>query len=238
MNLYHFTSFESAIKILTTETILFSRIETLNDINESSGIMILSESNTEIHKLLDKYTQISLTTDKGQHKGYDIPAMWGHYASRGHGVCIVLDKDKIVKEVKRRGLYSREVEYSNNILPNDYEYDVNLHGTPRNFINMAKDSLFFRKTADWQYEQEYRIVAVKNNVKPLEIKNSLKSVILYSRNHENFINSIECRVLSRIVDINIIYRYAMYFHKGNLYDINGNSLTTINYDVSLTSGCE
>lgn len=97
--LYHYTTFESAVKIITSKTMLFSKIERLNDINESSGYRILYSNASEEDKnrydlRLRNFKQISLTTDIENRKGFNIPAMWGHYASRGSGVCLVFDRVK------------------------------------------------------------------------------------------------------------------------------------------------
>ena len=91
--LYHYTSFESAIKILVSNKLLFGKLSNLNDINESFRPLFYSSSINHENALkeLSKYKQISLARD-GKLKGFAIPSMWGHYAEKGYGVCLVFDK--------------------------------------------------------------------------------------------------------------------------------------------------
>ena len=74
----------------------------MNDINELYRPLAFyyhprhdNRNNDDIHKKMKedyyKYQQISLTMD-GNRMGFDIPAMWGHYAQNGNGVCLVLTK--------------------------------------------------------------------------------------------------------------------------------------------------
>ena len=146
-HLYHYTSFEAAIKIVASKELLFSKMDALNDINEQSGPEIIggkSESGL-IKKVLKGYTQISLTMDY-QHgrDGYDIPAMWGHYAQKGKGVCLVFQKEELLKAVKRRNttLYSKEVDYFDTLNPQDFLYEQR-YGTLESFINGKKRHIVF-----------------------------------------------------------------------------------------------
>ena len=178
---YHYTSFEAAVKIVASRELLFSVIEKVNDINESSGPNAIANNPAELKELqpyLDSFTQISLTMDVANHKGFDIPAMWAHYAQRGSGACLVLDKEKLIEEIDSRNLYSKEVVYDL-ASPYDIYYDKKRYDYPEAFIAMKKDELFFRKTPDWEYEQEYRIIAIDDDPCPLSIQKSLYEVILF-----------------------------------------------------------
>ena len=56
---------------------------------------------------------------------------------------------------------------------------------------------------------------------------SLVGVILYNRNHENFINSIEYKALSTIEKDLFFLRYTTTDDNGyNLYDVYGNSVVS------------
>lgn len=241
-SLYHYTSFESAIKIIASQTLLFSKIGTLNDINESYGPDFFpdnykSKESKKLAALFGKYTQISFASDSEYKKGYDIPAMWGHYASRGHGVCLILDKAEIVKEVKKRGFYSDNVIYDNQINLTDYEYNPKIHGTPENFIKASKNIFFFRKTKDWEYEQEYRIIAIRNNVKAFSIKKSLKAIVLFSKTHDEFLKSIEYKAIQELVKGRFdIYNYISSFYCGRLLNTKGEDVYPIVYDMAKTAG--
>ena len=75
----------------------------MNDINESyrplsSYIEDGDSSNTDSQKKLEaaesqlkRIRQTSLSMDD-ETPGFAIPAMWGHYADKGEGICIVFDK--------------------------------------------------------------------------------------------------------------------------------------------------
>lgn len=98
--LYHYTKFQSAVKILDSMSLKFGSLDGMNDINERYRPLCIPVSNEtnieafseEFYKQLSYVKQISLTRDIGKHYGFDIPAMWGHYAEMGEGVCFILDK--------------------------------------------------------------------------------------------------------------------------------------------------
>lgn len=241
--LYHYTTFESAVKIIASRTLLFSDIKKLNDINESCGPTVLysglsDQEVNENEKLLSNYTQLSLTMDSPRRKGFDIPAMWGHYASQGHGVCIVLDKDKLILSIDEKYLYHKEVAYSLVENPIDILYDKNSCIPFDEFINKSKDELFFHKTPDWSYEQEYRLIAISDEIQSIDIANSLIAVILYNRKQETFINSVEYNSLSKVGQDLEFYRYTPGIVSScDLYNIKGQSIKPIiHYDLSETQG--
>lgn len=237
-HLYHYTSFEAAIKIVASKELLFSKMDALNDINEQSGPEIIggkSESGL-IKKVLKGYTQISLTMDYLHGRdGYDIPAMWGHYAQKGKGFCLVFQKEELLKAVKRRNttLYSKEVDYFDTLNPQDFLYEQR-YGTLESFINGKKDTLFFHKSKDWEYEQEYRVISTKKNPKPLNVRESLVGIIQYGRTQDEFLNSIEYKVLSKIDNILEFYRYSTLLDKGTLYNIDGEVNHPIDYNIAIT----
>ena len=89
---YHYTSIESAKKILETKSLRFGRLNGMNDINESYRAIWYPHEAEDVDKYENavySYRQISLTLDKPTKRGFDIPPMWGHYAQKGAGVCIV-----------------------------------------------------------------------------------------------------------------------------------------------------
>ncbi len=237
---YHYTSFESAIKIIASRSLLFSKINRLNDINESCGPTVLYSGLTdnEISKneeLLTKYIQVSLTMDTMKCKGFNIPAMWGHYASRGQGVCLVFDKDTFIASIDDPALYHRSVIYHpcdiNEIV---YDKDRDVHFD--DFIRNAKDELFFHKTPDWSYEQEYRVIAISDERHSLDISKSLYAVILYNRKHEDYLKSAEYRSLSKVGQGLEFYRYTpAIIDSCDLFDIENRSIRPpLNFDFRLT----
>ena len=104
--LYHFTKFDTAIKILGSHNLKFGRLHNMNDIHENDKLSYVNlQGNTiqsfqsEILEVIDvemaKFRQISLTIDDEEPKkfGFDLHQMWGLYADKGQGVCLVFDKD-------------------------------------------------------------------------------------------------------------------------------------------------
>lgn len=210
--LYHFTTFEAAVKILATNELLFSSVKKLNDINESCGPTIICEGFTEdeikqTNELLDNYLQLSMTRDKGPKRGFMIPAMWGHYAERGHGACLVFDRENFILGVNALSFYSRDVVYSSVDDLNALVCNKRQNGSIDSFLQDSKDDLFFHKSEDWSYEQEFRVIAISNEVFSIDVSGSIESVILYNRTQREFLESAEYKALSAIrADLNF-YRY-------------------------------
>ena len=157
--LYHYTSFEKALGILQTNQLWFGYLKDLNDINELYRPMFYEKITPEIEKMakteLEKYQQLSLTRDFCRY-GFDIPAMWGHYGDKGKGVCFIFDKDKLLNSISP-GIYHDKVEY---VSP-DYSFSVFFRvkdNVIEPFTNQDIDEFFFKKTCDWSYEQEYRLL--------------------------------------------------------------------------------
>lgn len=105
--LYHYTTFESAEKILTSNSLKFSKLSNMNDINESYRPVIDSLG---IEISLEWIGQISLTQD-GYRKGYAIPSLWGHYAQKGNGACLVFNKEKLLGQVDDAFEYYDYIRY-------------------------------------------------------------------------------------------------------------------------------
>ena len=95
-HVFHFTKFESALRIIATQSLKFGRFENMNDIAEVKRDVYGMITADTISKELSNYQSISLTLDKSpSHRGFYIDPLWGHYAQGGNGVCFVFDKDKL-----------------------------------------------------------------------------------------------------------------------------------------------
>ena len=109
--LYHFTKFDTAIKILGSHNLRFGRLHDMKDIHENDKLSYVNlQGNTiqsfqsEILEAIDvemaKYRQISFTDDNKQgNLGFDLHQMWGLYADKGQGVCLVFDKDILCRKL-------------------------------------------------------------------------------------------------------------------------------------------
>ena len=126
----------------------------MNDLNESSRQLYISISDGVIPDKFnerDSYKQISLTTDDlsvnpDYLRGFDILPMWGNYADKGNGVCIVLKKGIIEKQCS-------DIFHSHIIYKNEYNPSMECDSS-----TTIMEDFFCIKTKKWEYEQEYRIV--------------------------------------------------------------------------------
>lgn len=83
--------------------------------------------------------------------------LWSHYADSSKGLCLVFDKEKLTNnlEINTRSQDSQLRRY--------YGDDVNYDGNPFEIeiINgdfVINEDYYFKKTSDWDYEKEYRLV--------------------------------------------------------------------------------
>ena len=102
--LYHFTSFDSACKIIESKRLKFGKLSQMNDLVESNKMVFqrvvfgnLEEDNLNgmyAEKEMHKYQQISFAQDRYVddriYEGFNLHPMWGLYADKGNGVCLVL----------------------------------------------------------------------------------------------------------------------------------------------------
>ncbi len=234
--LYHYTTTEAAIGIISSGEMWFSAVNRLNDINEICGPEVLLEDDRDkdrLKDLLKHYTQISLTADKNGHYGFDIPAMWGHYAEKGKGVCLIFDKEKILAEVDRREMYANFVTYSQDRDLNEILYDKNIYNTPEDFILACKNEVFFHKTIDWEYEQEFRLITIDDSPANFAIRDAIRGIILHGYTKNELLKSERFEKVSQFKDCLEIFRYKQENGHWNLYDMNDNNLRPpIVYDFS------
>ena len=107
---------------------------------------------------LHKVQQISFSQDREYggrwFLGFDLHTMWGLYADKGYGVCLVFDKDRLVLE---DGDYANDVRYFD-IIPQYAPIDNRSRLGIRDEIWRKKEEIYFRKRKEWEYEQEYRVI--------------------------------------------------------------------------------
>ena len=188
--LYHFTSFSAACKIIKSGKLRFSQSFKLNDLIESNRIVfdhVLSEELLEknngklVETEMHRYQQISFSQDKEYDGrsffGFDLHTMWGLYADKGYGVCLVFDKDKLAL---CDGDYANDVKYYS-LIPQW----ANINNKSVNGIKAEvwrkKDEIFFCKRKEWEYEQEFRIIRRARSIDDIEfldISESLSFAII------------------------------------------------------------
>ena len=230
--LYHYTSFNSAIKIILSNKLKFGRLGDMNDVNEAYkhiSYECWSDIDTKDVQLeLSRYRQISLTMDSSNYQGFDISAMWGHYAEKGKGVCLVFNKEKLI-EALSDGLHHNEVDYQI-----DFKGDITIDSSNLSeSIGQNINKFFFTKSKDWEYEQEYRVVKKVDDINSdvfLPLNDSLIAVILqyadseegvYDKYVDSIFSSQHFRILDKITEQKLlILEYGHFFEECSLRNRN------------------
>lgn len=122
--LYHYTSFESALKILSSNKLRFSNLYCLNDpteykpkiifskdfpekeeiltrcrdFNSLIKICCFSQDNTNI-KRFPKGNNLYFTDHTG--RGFAHPRMWAQYADNNRGICFIFNKARLEAELDK-----------------------------------------------------------------------------------------------------------------------------------------
>jgi len=205
--LYHYTTFDNALKIIIGKQLKFGALPNMNDYYETNKIIGCNvnaghEVLDMLYKEILQYKQISLTLDTGNKLGFDIPAMWGHYADKNHGVCIIFDKNKLLKIFASNECYYNKVIYTKKTcrwLPTDVCKLEQIY----KYINRNMKNIFYYKTIDWKYEQEFRVLKKCKYTDFIAIEDSIMGVILNGHalsnneidNKENLLNALNQKVL-------------------------------------------
>lgn len=195
--LYHFTSFDTALKIIESNSLRYGRLNNMNDILENDKIVFVDANNhptdkfpsdvlDELYDEIYKYRQISLTADdnEGDKDGFDLHQMWGLYADKGEGVCLIFDKKELEKGFGSATLHDR-VSYDKTV----DSYYISLSNTADKVsveIREHANEIFFHKRREWEHEQEYRLLRrcpLATREEYQFLGHALKFVILSSRLH-------------------------------------------------------
>lgn len=189
--LYHFTSYDTACKIIESKRLKFGPLSQMNDLVENGKIVF---QRTFLGDLQDdrlngryaeeemlRYQQICFSQDRVEgedvYEGFNLHPMWGLYADKGLGVCLVFDKDKLKLD---EGDYARDVKYVDILFPS-YAFKNKSKTGLKSEIWSRREDIFFRKRKEWVYEQEYRIIRrakSQSDENFLDVSESLSFVIL------------------------------------------------------------
>lgn len=242
--LFHFTKFESFLKILEDMTLLPSSFGNLNDMNEGNVNNMNMNNNFLVMYNAEKYIKdrcrilsFSQNYDIGGfgQEGTNHPAMWAHYAENSNGVCIVLDKDAFVKknkEVLRKHFYKFEdIVYDIFNTPNDevINYKAN---TPEEFIMNNWKALFFMKHKDWENEDEHRLFIMDYNGK-LSIDGCIKYIVL---GRKVFLDASRIKlIMDMVVDPKFIcyHKFIPHSFATMCYNYHGYSTMEIAYKIEM-----
>lgn len=197
--LYHFTTFDTALKIIESNRLRFSRLNNMNDIHENDKMVFVDVNNKQVnmfpsevldalHDEIYKYRQISFTAEDypGDKLGFNLHQMWGLYANKGEGVCLVFDKKELEKGFGSAVFHDR-VSYDKTV----DSYYISLSNTTDKVSFEIKEhvnEIFFHKRREWEHEQEYRLLRrcpLATREEYLFLGHALKFVILSSRLRNN-----------------------------------------------------
>lgn len=239
--LCHYTSFNNLCSILSTMTLRISSYKNSNDIAElDSNISCFLNSNkpSEVEQYVaNQCGYISFSTniwdaqnDVISKFGYLIPSMWGIYADKSRGACLVLDKDILLQEntqMLSRAKWFKFIDISYQqyqglkLVPKTESIEDIVRQNYKHIIGVKHDS--------WSFEQEHRLVgdglpptlSLMNGVirgivvgkqSSTEDKNKLLSIL----NDENLAcyNQIDknCFVVQEIIGANVYTTdFGVYF---------------------------
>jgi len=151
------------IRLHDSEYVIFSNQEEGEEYHENKRKYLDLISNNWINNC--KITCFSIDNIKDNIKGYQLSNLWSYYAENHTGLCLKLNKDKVIQCFKDKFEYNTplcgEVNYKDKISQAKYSSDYN--SNHRLGIIDNKDSLFFEKLKVWDREQEYRIICFSTN---------------------------------------------------------------------------
>lgn len=206
--LYHFTSFDTFVRIWLSQKLKFGSMLSVNDIQESmKGISISNPSHLPVmfafQDLVTQYKQISFSLDQDSSiKGYMNTMMWGYYADKSRGVCIEFDYDKlkIPDEVLKGVVNYCDIPPQRTDIPDT----ITTINELKDYIATEQNNLFFTKQTGWLGENEYRLVC--NALDYLDVDGAIDCVYLTSY------ESDECRLVEQLVHDEIEVKYIHYLN--------------------------
>lgn len=242
--LFHFTKFESFLKILEDMTLLPSSFGNLNDMNEGNVNNMNLNNNFTLMYNAKKYIKdrchilsFSQNYDIGGfgQEGTNHPAMWAHYAENSNGVCIVLDKEAFIeknKDVLSTHFYKFEdVAYDIYNTPKDGAINYKAK-TPEDFIKNNWKALFFMKHKDWENEDEHRLFIMDYNGK-LSIDGCIKYVVLGKK---VFLDASRIKlIIDMVVDPKFVcyHKFIPHSFATMFYNNHGYSTMEIAYKIEM-----
>ena len=205
-HLYHYTSFDSFVKIWLSQRLLFSPLSKMNDVQEKSVLCASSSPNSipillAYDEIRRKYKQISFTMDYDSYfKGCMSTIMWGHYADKCNGVCIEFDASKLSfpKGALFGPIHYKKVLEHNTPIPSS----VKAVGDIDKYIRRNAKRILFTKQSGWREENEYRVVSADDEF--LDVTGAITAVYLTS------FKSTECLLTEKLVNETVPVKFLNY----------------------------
>ena len=192
--LYHFTSFDTFIKIWLSGKLLFGNVQNVNDLQEadfpvSTGNMQHWAVIQKFREMRLKYKQISLCMDFDSYLwGCMSTQMWAYYADKSRGICIELDYNKL--NIPKECMHG-PIKYRN--VTNEVTLDPKISTTKdiHKFILKNQSKLFFTKQFTWKGENEYRIISDSESA--LDISDAISCIYVTDT------DTVEFELLTKLV---------------------------------------
>ena len=230
-HVFHFTKFESALRIIVTKSLKFGCFENMNDIAEVKRDVYGMIPADTIYKELSNYQSIILTLDNSSHRGFYIDPLWGHYAQGGNGVCFVFDKDKLYQKVTEQ--FGKKAKIAPINYLSHFSNAIFTEGESKEavekYIEDNIEDIFFTKSLDWEHEQELRIL-IKGYDKDEKLhyrKDTLIAVILCLPKVVDYKESSEFKILKSLLPDTPILHYTTSLGNKELLDENGEKVCDI-----------
>ena len=219
-HLFHYTSFASALKIISSQRLIFGDFNNMNDISESRREIFDDVAIAE----LNRYKSISFTKDKREKRGFEIDSLWGYYAEKGNGACLVFDKSKLILQLKGKKEFHRygQIQYTKNFT-NAVFFEDGVESVNKQIERRYRD-IFFTKSMDWRMENEYRFLirSEQDNNDFLEYEDALIAVIICMPLAKSIIETCEYQILKKCVGVPILQYHTSLGNK---------TLTVVGEDV-------
>lgn len=212
--LYHFTSCESALKIILTDELRFSKSINLDDPFERWRGRNYTGLPPQIHEShpMSKYHKhfnslVNLTNvlcffDSVNERNEAVdpladPKMWSHYGKNHQGCCLVFDKQKTIasftENIKDSVADHGRVEY-NDLKTYEHIFKTSFDSKEYSALVFKQrfHNLFFNKAKHYASENEYRFAVSNENLGcALTVSTKINKVVIAENAQEGDIKSIE-----------------------------------------------
>ncbi|MBR4197389.1 MAG: DUF2971 domain-containing protein [Bacteroidales bacterium] len=203
--LYHYTSFDTFLKIFYGKRLKFGEAVSMNDIMEANKRLMANLNHYPLlfalRDTLAKYKQLCFTMNYDSLlKGCMSNSMWYHYGDKRNGVCLEFDFNRL--DLPTNAIYG-PVSYkyllkAGIILPDEVQTINNVEKYVRD--NLKK--IFFEKTIEWKCENEFRIMCPNESF--LNINGAISAIYFTDCESEHV------KVAEKIVGNDFPIRYIDY----------------------------
>lgn len=228
--LFCYKSEKASLYSLVSKSLRFSPIGTLNDPIENTLQTFFLDTDTRFQRnQISEYTSLLKTLTKKycdtfikvlcftlgtdpepqtlipqSHMGYMRFSMWSQYADLGKGICIILDKSKLEKELvnllRKENIFGKsgQINYTEDFTHNmafRFTYDE-IHSLEvgnnilKSKIQKYYKEYFFKKRKDWSNENEYRCLIVSDRIQYLDINHSIAGIVFGYNSSKEFISLV------------------------------------------------